>query len=146
MSVNGIDDKIALTLSRAVTRRTMLQRTMRWTLAAGAAVGTSLKVTGVAEAGGCGGRESTHWGCYCASTPSCSVSRCCQSQSVSCCGGADPRCDYWGAYCWCSPKCCLKPSYGYYSCCDCWNYGNNGTCSSGNTRCVCKHRHFLREC
>ena len=127
-------DRLTATFSRAVTRRTMLQRAMRWG-AASAAAGASLTRVGSAQAyARCQFHESS--GCYCGPSPGCGTSKC---YGDSCTNGAKGRCDAWTTlpYCWCTAYCHYGQSYAYYSCCDCWKYGNYGSCGSGNTRCIC---------
>jgi len=142
-------DRASVGLSRAITRRRFMARTMRWGLGAGAALSNFVVFADEARAITCP-RISTNWGCYCASTPSCGSNKCKSNGNCKITAGADPRCNYWGSpagtYCWCSPNCCVFQLYGYYSCCDCWKYGDNGSCGSGNTACICVQRILLREC
>lgn len=148
--MTAIEETIAERVSRAVTRRTLLQRTMRWTLGVGAAAATTWRFTDAAYAAGCGapGQIGT-WGCYCSGTPGCGSGKCCFDTANACCGGAVPRCDYWTLqpYCWCSLTCCIGSSKGYYSCCDCWPIGG-APCSqsNGRTACMCGHRHITGSC
>lgn len=145
----NLDDRIAIGVSRFITRRAALQTAGRWLLTAGVLVGTSWRLTGVSRAAGCSpGGVYNGWGCYCADTPGCGTDRCCPNQTGPCCHGAEGRCDFWTdfPFCWCSNGCCLSGGYGYYSCCDCWKYGRTGGCGSGNTKCVCKHRHVTSGC
>lgn len=139
------EDRLAARFSSNVTRRRLLQRTMQLAAASAAFVSTRLVWPSSAEAYNCTFVVNT-WGCFCASTPFCGSSRCCIDSSSSfpqvadkCCGGAIKRCSYWTTYpyCWCSESCWHGSTYGFFSCCDCWQYGGS-SCSSGNTRCVCK--------
>lgn len=137
-----IDDRIAISFSRAVTRRRFLQRSMRTAIAVGAAGSTALLAPEVARAGTCspGGAVGT-WGCECASTQSCSGCRTCSE-----CGYRG-RCDQWSSpYCWCSLTCSSAFGYRFWSCCDCWTNGGSGCgCGSscGGTACVAKHVHYV---
>jgi hypothetical protein len=146
--MKDLDDRIAVGFSRAVTRRRFLKQTMRVSLVGAGVVTGVWNSTGVAHADSCspGGHVST-WGCYCAGTQGCGSGKCCPNQTQPCCNGAKPRCTYWTSspYCWCSLNCCINGHKGYYSCCDCWKYGST-SCSSGNTYCVCKHRHVGVAC
>ena len=151
---HALDDRIAMGFSRMVTRRTLLRRSLR--LAAVSAAATSAGLAFPRRAGAvpqCTFTVGT-WGCYCASTPSCGGNKCCATggsvpdAADHCCGGAQRRCNYWTSspYCWCSRHCCVGGWHGWYSCCDCWKYGNNGSCSSGDTKCICKGRLNFTRC
>lgn len=143
----ALDDRMSVGFSRAVTRRTFLQKTMRWGVVAGGTLAGVVYRSRPAAAASCqpGGAVSD-WGCYCAGTIPCGSDRC-TSPGNTCTGGAEPRCTYWSSpYCWCSLNCCIKPIYGRFSCCDCWKYGDNGSCLSGNTRCICKFRVTVSTC
>lgn len=144
--MSDLDQKLAVAVSRAITRRGFMHKTMRWTLAAGIGAATSWRFMGAAAAGGCQpGGTYDRWGCYCAGTMGCGADKCCPNQNVPCCNGAQGRCDFWrqSPYCWCSLRCCVNGKRGYYSCCDCWKFGRGSSgCGSGNTKCVCKHRHI----
>jgi hypothetical protein len=141
----NLGDRIALRISRAITRRTLFRRGAQMAAATGAATGLRLYAADSASATLCSAAVST-WGCYCSGTTSCGSSRCCDSGDGvydACCGGATRRGNYWGSYphCWCSLTCCLGGEYGYYSCCDCWQYG-----VSGQNPCSCKGYHFHHTC
>jgi hypothetical protein len=148
--VSSWDDRIAAGISRAVTRRTVLSRGARVAAATAAAFSLSLPFARRADARQC--RFTTgHWGKHCASTRSCGPSRCTFSDLYTrdvCHGSADPRCNYWTSspYCWCSLSGCHNGKYGYFSCCDCWKYGNSGSCRSGHTKCICKGFDYVRNC
>lgn len=135
------DDRIAVGFSRAVTRRTFLQRTMRTAIAVGTAGSAALVFSETAMAGGCnpGGHVST-WGCTCASTPSCGGRTCAATNDRG-------RCDQWSSpYCWCSLTCSSPFGYRFWSCCDCWtNGGSSCGCASacGGSACVAKHVHYV---
>lgn len=149
--MNELEDKIAASFSRAITRRTILTRAMRWTAAAGAAMSTAWRFTPNASAAGCGVGHVSNWGCWCAGTPGCGSGKCCFDNAQPCCGGAVPRCDRWGVIpsCWCSLTCCIGSSTGYFSCCDCWSFGdgdNNCHTAGGATACICGHRHLTGSC
>lgn len=139
--MQDLGDRMTTAFSRAVTRRRVLQNTLRGALATGAAMSTSLALPGLARANHrCTIHVST-WGCYCASTPFCGDSKCYYDVCTS---GAQSRCNYWGSapYCWCSQRCTLG-CYGLYSCCDCWKYGQGSSCSTGNTACICKYHQCI---
>ena len=151
---SSLTDRLTIGFSRAVTRRTVLSRGLK--LAAGSAVAASGALyfprRASADNPQCNFTVG-NWGCHCASTPSCGKGRCCrtlygQNTKDACCGSARERCNYWSRrpYCWCSKKCCLRGQYGYYSCCDCWRYGQTSGCKHGNTKCICKGRHRIRSC
>ena len=150
----SLDDRFAAAFSRAVTRRTALRRSME--LAAATAAVTSVRLTFPrrAEAGGLCKTRTDRYGIYCARTPSCGKTKCCRSWAAKgakdlCCNGAEHRCTAWpkttspggSGYCWCSKTGCVNGKKGYYSCCDCWKFGNReGTCMKGRGACVCKGR------
>lgn len=144
-----LDDIIAAAFSRAVTRRTLLQRTIRWTLGAGVAASTAWRLTGTARAQSCGIGQTNEFGCYCASTMGCGSGKCCFDTQNGCCNGATPRCTHWMTqpYCWCSITCCIGSHTGYYSCCDCWQSGTGGCGSAnGRTACICGIRYLTGTC
>jgi hypothetical protein len=152
-----IDNRVAVAFSRVVTRRTLLRRGMIVAAGSAAAVaGFPRRAFGWGGVGG-PGRCTFHvntWGCHCASTPSCGKRHCCDTSGNlfvydKCCGSADPRCNYWGQspHCWCSRTCCLNGTKGYFSCCDCWKYGNSGgSCRHGSVKCICKGHVNLGNC
>jgi hypothetical protein len=151
---HSLDDRLAMGFSRLVTRRTLLRRALRVAAGGAAAASAGLAFPGRAQAiPHCSFAVGT-WGCYCASTPSCGGSKCCATggsnpdAADTCCGGAQRRCNYWTSspYCWCSRTCCIGGRHGYYSCCDCWKYGQSGGCGSGNTKCICKGRVDFQNC
>jgi hypothetical protein len=143
--VTGFENRIAARFSSSVTRRGLLQRTMQLAAASAALVSVKLVWPGSAQALNCT-FSVDYWGCYCSSTPSCPS--CCQDTGGGpvaydkCCGSATKRCDYWTTYpyCWCSQSCCLGGANGFYSCCDCWQYGSStcGSPSGNGTKCTCK--------
>lgn len=147
-----LDARIAETVHRAITRRTFLQRAMRWGLVAGVALSSPFTLfQGRAAAGSCspGGVISTY-GCLCADTQGCAG-----CNTNGCAGSLRERCNAWetpdvnGQYCWCSLVCCNGGNRGFYSCCDCWSGGtDDGHClhAHGGTACVCKHFHFMENC
>jgi hypothetical protein len=150
--VTELEDRIVRGFSQSITRRRLLERTMRGGLVAGAALASPMAFfTAKAQGATCGvyGFVNT-WGCFCASTPTCSSGHCCDGE---CCGGYRKRCDYWtqadasGGYCWCSQQCCHNLNWGWYTCCDCWT-GSTGSCGSANgqSKCVCKQFHCTDTC
>jgi hypothetical protein len=144
----SLGDRAAIRFSRAITRRRLLQRGALVAASTGVATGFRLLRPHAAEAQQCSFTVST-WGCYCASTPSCGSARCCYTGTGDmatedrCCGGATRRGNYWTSspHCWCSLTCCRSGLYGFYSCCDCWKYGN-----PGYSPCVCKGFRMYRHC
>lgn len=148
--MNEIDIRMASSFSRAVTRRTFIRRMMQGAFVAGVTLSGILKFPRAAQAVGCSPGGIVGYGsggCYCANTMSCSGSKCGYG-SGTCQGGATPRCNHWKTwgpgYCWCSNNCCINGWRGYYSCCDCWEFG--GACASGNTSCICKQRVVTVPC
>jgi hypothetical protein len=141
-------DRVAVGFSRAVTRRSVLKRSMVAIAATGAAVAAPLRFgERRASAAGTCAHYQNRFGTTCAGS-SCGSNRCTSD------GGCDldstrKRCDTWdvpednGNYCWCSSGSCFYPGfYGWYLCCDCWigAYNNGFDCgtSGGQTRCACK--------
>jgi hypothetical protein len=144
-----MEDRLAVSFTRAVTRRTFLQRTMRWTLTAGAAISGALTFAPRASAARCQ-FTSTKWGCYCnLGTPTCGSGKC---DNDYCVNGAVARCNYWTSfpYCWCSTNCCIGSHTGYFSCCDCWGGGFHDPCTPrcacGYTPCICGYRTWTGTC
>lgn len=146
--MQDLDDKIAIGFRKAVTRRTLIQRCMRWSLAAGTAMSMSLKFAADAEASNCSryGVRSD-WGCYCAPTQSCQ-STICNSGNVA---ANHKRCNAWplqnsaGQYCWCSQSCVHTPGIlAHYVCCDGWREERSG-CNDGYLRTPCICRWFFAE-
>lgn len=148
---SDLDDRIAASWSRLVTRRRFMHRSMRLALGAGAAISVGTGLFGrPARADHCRYGTYSGFGCHCANTEGCTDARCCNGH---CCNGAENRCDFWGEpndggdYCWCSPTCCLNPpNNGHYTCCDCWKFGKGSTCETGNTKCVCRKRIITGSC
>lgn len=144
-----LDDRIARSFSRAVTRRTALRRTLRFSLAGGATISSWgwWFVPGASAATGCGFYGQQGSSCYCASTPSCPSSVCGSGGEVA---DYHKRCNAWtqpndgGQYCWCSARCNLgPPGTGKYVCCDGWRETGNGCANTeGGTRhpCICANR------
>lgn len=141
-------DEIAVTFSRAVTRRGFLQKTMRWTYAFAAAASTGLFFPRFASADPSCKYGVDHSTCYCANTMGCGSSNC---NGTSCVGTAAERCNSWnglgGPHCWCSETCCLgnKINKGYFSCCDCWKIAGTD-CLHGTTPCICSVRVLTGPC
>lgn len=138
-------DKLAVGFSRAVTRRTFLQRAGRTALGVGVATFAPLTIfQGRAEGAVCGpGGVVGSWGCSCAPTLTCPTGTCSNGN----CSGIRKRCTYWttpnsqGNYCWCSLTCCNACNgKGYHTCCDCWNGGGTKGCgiADNQAKCVCK--------
>jgi hypothetical protein len=151
--MNELEDRVAVAFSRTITRSRLFQGAMRWTLGLGTAAATSWSFTGKASASGCGsGGQVGYWGCYCSlGFPGCGSGKCCFDTQNACCGGAVPNCSTWSPlpYCWCSLNCCIGSSKGYYSCCDCWSYGDgDGHCDTGGgaTWCICGYRILTGSC
>jgi len=147
-----LDDRIATSFTRAVTRRTFLQRSVRWTLAAGGVISASLTFAPRAKAARCQFTD-TEYGCYCnLSTPTCGSIRSGTCSDDYCVNGAVARCTRWTSfpYCWCSTNCCIGSHKGYFSCCDCWGGGFkdscNPRCACGYTPCLCGIRVFTSTC
>jgi hypothetical protein len=148
------EERLTSGFGRLVSRRRLFRNALRGGLVVGGALASPLVLfEGRAYATQCTqvGHIST-WGCNCASTPTCSASRC--TTAGGCSSPARRRCDYWGAaepggnYCWCSLTCNRGGGFvGYYVCCDCWT-GGSGGCSAagGSSRCICKHFHCLQGC
>lgn len=116
-----LDERVAVAVSRFITRREALQRAGRWFIAAGVTLSTSWMMTRSAQAAGCSpGGVVGSYNCGCRTqTMRCGNDRCCPNQTGPCCHGAEGRCDFWATfpYCWCSPGCCESGVFGYYSCC-----------------------------
>jgi hypothetical protein len=144
----NLGDRVATGFSRAVTRRSMLKRSMAALAATGAAVAAPIQFSErrAGAAGTCAYYQN-RFGTTCASSIPCGSSRCTSD------GGCDldsarKRCDVWpvaednGNYCWCSSGNCYLGVYAWYLCCDCWvgGYNNGLPCSSsgGQTRCNCR--------
>lgn len=140
--MTGVDDQIAASFSRAVTRRRFLQRAMGATLVFGTSASAAGLFAKSARAGACGVGHVATWGCFCASTQTCPGGN-------ADCAGLRRRCDAWTTfpYCWCSLVCCIGSGRGYYSCCDCWTAGSGGCgCACGGAPCIAKHRHITAIC
>lgn len=139
--MEDLDDKIAVGFRKAVTRRTLIQRCMRWTLATGTAMSMSLKWASSAEASNCSYYGAVpNWGCYCAATTRCQSGICDQGNLTS----YHKRCTYWtqgnsvGQFCWCSQTCYQGSTLGHYVCCDGWKEAASGcNNSAGRTPCIC---------
>ena len=143
--VEIIEDRMAARFSRGVARSPLLQRLLR------TASGSASSLAGPFSTRRLCTFHVGTWGKYCAATPSCGTGKCTYSDLYAadrCAGGAARRCNYWttSPYCWCSLSGCYNGRRGYFSCCDCWKYGNYGTCRSGNTACICKGFVFLGGC
>jgi hypothetical protein len=135
-----VGDRIAIGVSRVMTRRRFFGNTLRTSLALGGALATPWVMFDQrrAEAASCGPTKQYSRPCDCASTAAC--------PSVNCydggCNGIRKRCNAWtsadstGNYCWCSPQCCYSCVRGYYVCCDCWT-GGSGSCATGSGACIC---------
>jgi hypothetical protein len=142
--MDDLDDQLVVSVSRAITRRRFLSKTMKASIALGAALSQYLYVTGKASAVTCAHNHG--YGCYCNSaTPTCS-----QYQSGWCVNGDSCpsafywRCDGWttSPYCWCSDNCLIGSHNGYYNCCDCWYLGQRTDCTQGANPCICGKRYF----
>jgi len=141
--LQDLDDRLAVAFRKAVTRRTLLQRCMRFTLATGTAVSLSWKWgVGNAYASNCSYYGTRGTSCYCASTPDCGASLCSNGNVVA----YHKRCNAWtqpnsaGQYCWCSERCWTgsPPRWGHYVCCDGWKQAHSGcNYSSGRSPCIC---------
>lgn len=147
-----LDDRMAVGISRAVTRRTFLGNVSRWTLGTGIALSAPLTwATRALATHSTNCRNvSGNWGCYCASTANCPSANC---TSGGLCTGIRKRCNYWTVaensnYCWCSAGCCIGGLIGFYQCCDCWV--GTGTCGCGSacgqSPCICRKRHNYNQC
>lgn len=147
-----LTDRVASTVSRAITRRRFLQRAARAGLWFGlAAFAPATMFPSRADAAVCGpGGHVPTWGCSCASTMSCPSANCSNGN----CHNIRKRCTYWtsansqGNYCWCSQTCCNAcDAKGYYTCCDCWEGTGTGCSSSlGQSPCICKLYHWVGCC
>jgi hypothetical protein len=157
--MSDLGERIAVGLSRTVSRRSFLERLMRGGLVTGVIVASSLEfMMGTAEAANCsanGVDTVDGWGDQCkTSTPSCgSVGGTCSSGKCS--GSTRKRCSFWtvgnsndGQYCWCSTTGCHSGMKGHYTCCDCWAGGHSGGCgtANGDTACACKQFHQTSTC
>ncbi|MCP4308938.1 MAG: hypothetical protein GY788_29520 [bacterium] len=154
-------DRITTSISRSITRRSMLKRSAGLAAGAGVALATPLMYldqrTAEAAASCSVWGTSSIWGTSCATTPSCnSQGAPCTSEGGCSINNARKRCSHWptaeanGNYCWCSQKICLQPTgiYRWYLCCDCWvgAYNNGCHCKFANcaggggdqVKCVCK--------
>jgi len=135
----SFDDRLVARFRKMVTRRSLLQRTMRWTLATGMAASASLKFAADAEASNCSAiGVVSSWGCYCAPTQRCPSNLCSNGNVVA----YHKRCTAWtvpnskGQYCWCSQTCYQGSSLGHYVCCD--GYVERGSgCRRSGTHCIC---------
>lgn len=145
--MQGLDDKIALTFSRAITRRRFLKKSMQAGLATGGALSTSMFFARAARADHSQCYYQTNaYGCYCNSaTPTCSQYQTGWCLNYDSCPSAPAwRCNGWGSYpyCWCSTNCNISGHNGYYHCCDCWYYGMGSTCDTGSGACICGKRYL----
>lgn len=137
-----LDDRITAGFRKAVTRRTLLQRCLRFTLAAGTATALTMRWPSSAYASNCSYYGAVaSWGCYCASTPECPGSICNDRGNVI---AYHKRCDAWeqpnsrGQYCWCSQTCHHGGPYiGHYVCCDGYVQAGSG-CRRSATPCICR--------
>jgi hypothetical protein len=141
------EDKLAVRVSRAITRRRSLERAMRTALVAGVSASALILRAWQAEGANCStyGMPGT-WGTVCNPARAlCGGSNC---TSGNCAGNARKRCDYWadgpnvtGKFCWCSDTACHSGKLGHYTCCDCWlgsTSGNCATANTGDTKCLCQ--------
>ncbi len=156
-SQNHVAQRVAVSVHRGVSRRTLLRRFARSALGAGAVIAAPDVLLGRrndADATHCpspNGTQSFGTGDDCAPTPSCGQSNC---NGYSCAGSARRRCNAWdrlgpnSEYCWCSPEGCTDGRYGYYICCDCWLDPPSKTtnCETGTDPCICKQRQFITTC
>lgn len=141
--------RFAEALHGAVTRRSFIEKGLRWGLVVGGSSAAWLAaMTGKAEAANCSFTGHVdNWGTSCASTPKCGSANC---QPDGGCGGGSgirKRCNYWvvatgddNNYCWCSKKSCRNGEHGWYLCCDCWQGPGGGGCGAqnGDDPCICK--------
>jgi hypothetical protein len=131
--------ELASAIRRGIERSEFLKRSAAVIVGGSTAVAMFFKSPTQAYASNCSvyGTVST-WGCFCASTPTCSG-----CSNGNCAGSLRKRCTYWttpnseGNYCWCSLPCYQGSFQVRYVCCDCWT-GGSGGCSSGSGTCVCK--------
>jgi hypothetical protein len=148
--LRDLDDRITIGFRKAVTRRTVLQRSLRWTLAAGTAMSVSWKWwVSDAAASNCSYYGVRGSSLYCATTGDCPYDVCTYRGNVI---SYHKRCDAWTHqttqenYCWCSQSgwTGANPRYGMYVCCDGWKQRSTNGCaySSGRTRCICAHWHM----
>jgi hypothetical protein len=142
-----IEERLARSFARAVTRRKMFSRAMRTGLVVGGALAApSVLFAGKAEAApGCAGNYLGI--CECAQeTPNCGElgAACTAGGACNPSSGLRVRCSYWtvadeqGQYCWCGAHCNYGGGVqGHRVCCDCWK-GGSGSCSNNSgTKCLC---------
>lgn len=141
-----------------VTRRSFLQKTLRWGLVAGTTLSTLVLEGGRASAATCSVVGMVpNFGNQCeTSTPPCDAVHASHCNNGNCANTARPRCDYWGPqgtggpggepngqYCWCSTIGCHNGFKGHWTCCDCWDGPGSGVCGNknGDISCACKQFH-----
>ena len=150
--MDKVAERVAVGIARGMTRRRLFGHALRGAVGVGIAASSPLTwMSGSASADHLTNcvNVSNNWGCFCAGTASCPSTKC----NRGLCNGIRKRCNYWtnqdaANYCWCSAGCCQGGLLGYYSCCDCWNGTGTAGCgsSSGQSPCICKHRHNYQLC
>lgn len=146
-----VEERLARSFARTVTRRSAFARLMRGSLVVGGALSAPMTLfTGEASATYCG-NNGVSGGCECASTTNCGTlgSACTPEGACNPGSGLRVRCNGWsyqdvqGQYCWCGSHCDYGGgNTGHRVCCDCWK-GGSGSCLYGNggTACICVHWH-----